>query len=111
MKIHRIDPDPSPIVREACQQMEVAEQTVQATLELYKRKGFIPPWTGYLAEKSGHIVGTCGFAGPPQNGEDSEKTWIRVSGNHRASRRWFDLEVAQMRCRSKEKVSSCVRRR
>ena len=80
MKLHRIDPDPSPMVREACQQMEVAEQTVQATLELYKRKGFIPPWTGYLAEKSGHIVGTCGFAGPPQNGE-AEIAYFTFPGN------------------------------
>ena len=68
MKLHRIDPDPSPIVREACQQMEVAEQTVQATLELYKRKGFIPPWTGYLAEDrskgSGLLVCLLGETNP-----------------------------------------------
>ena len=56
------------MVRNACPQTEVAEQIVEATLELYKRKGFIPPWTGYLAEKDRDIVGTCGFSGNENRG-------------------------------------------
>jgi ribosomal-protein-alanine N-acetyltransferase len=42
---------------------------LEQTIELYGRRGFDPPWTGYLAEEQGTWVGTCGFAGPPSNGE------------------------------------------
>jgi hypothetical protein len=80
MKLHGIDPDPSQMVRNACPQTEVAEQIVEATLELYKRKGFIPPWTGYLAEKDRQIVGICGFCGLPQNGE-AELAYFTFPGN------------------------------
>lgn len=69
MLLHRIDLQPSSVVRDACQQSDVVSQVVQATLDLYRRKGFVPPWTGYLAEQDGCIVGTCGFTGPPADGE------------------------------------------
>jgi RimJ/RimL family protein N-acetyltransferase len=44
---------------------EVLEQTVA----LYGRRGFHPPWIGYLATEQGTWVGTCGFAGQPKDGE------------------------------------------
>jgi [ribosomal protein S5]-alanine N-acetyltransferase len=64
----RIDPEPSPAVRDACE-LELVAQTVEATLDLYRRKGFVHAWACYLAEQEGRIVGTCGFAGPPVHGE------------------------------------------
>ena len=42
---------------------------LQATVALYGRKGFQPPWIGYLAVEAGEVRGSCGFAGPPENGE------------------------------------------
>ena len=48
---------------------EVVNQVIEATVALYERRGFVPPWTGYLALEGQEIVGTCGFAGPPHDGE------------------------------------------
>lgn len=80
MRLHRIDPRPSLYVRDACGQDDVVAQTVQATLDLYDRKGFVLPWVGYLAEKDARIVGSCGFAGPPMNGE-AEIAYFTFPGN------------------------------
>lgn len=44
-------------------------QVIQATVALYGRKGFQPPWIGYLGVEAGEVRGSCGFAGPPDNGE------------------------------------------
>ena len=33
--------------------------------EFYNLQGFTLPWTGYLAEQDGVIVGSCGFKGAP----------------------------------------------
>jgi ribosomal-protein-alanine N-acetyltransferase len=80
LHLHRIDPQPSPVVRDACAEHELVAQTIQATLDLYMRKGFFPPWTGYLAKKDARVVGCCGFASPPVNGE-AEIAYITVPGN------------------------------
>ncbi len=48
---------------------DVVAHIIQATCSLYQRRGFLPPWTGYLAVEDDRIVGTCGFAGPPSGGE------------------------------------------
>lgn len=80
MLLHRIDLQPSPCVRDASAQFEVVAQVVQANLDLYERKGFTPPWTGYLAEEEARIVGTCGFAGPPVDGE-AEIAYFTFPGN------------------------------
>ena len=48
---------------------DVLESVISATVDLYGRRGFIRPWTGFLAVSDGVVVGTCGFAGPPANGE------------------------------------------
>jgi len=42
---------------------------LELTNALYRRRGFEPPWIGYLAREEGVWVGTCGFAGPPAAGE------------------------------------------
>lgn len=42
---------------------------LSATLDLYQRRGYQPPWIGYVALEGQQIVGTCGFAAPPQGGE------------------------------------------
>ena len=75
--LHRIDPEPSSAVRSACAGLDVAAQAVQ---DLYRRRGFVPPWACYLAEKDARIVGTCGFAGPPIHGE-AEIAYFTFPGN------------------------------
>jgi len=67
-------------VRDACSGLEVAAWTVEVTLDLYRRKGFVPPWAGYLAEQDGRVVGSCGFAGPPVNAE-AEIAYFTFPGN------------------------------
>jgi RimJ/RimL family protein N-acetyltransferase len=47
----------------------VVAQTIQATLDLYARRGYQPPWIGHLALEDGLSVGGCGFAGPPAAAE------------------------------------------
>jgi ribosomal-protein-alanine N-acetyltransferase len=59
---------------------EVVTEVLQATVALYGRKGFVPPWTGYLAVEGHEIVGTCGFAGPPHAGE-VEIAYFTFPGN------------------------------
>jgi RimJ/RimL family protein N-acetyltransferase len=48
---------------------EVVAQVIEATVGLYERRGYLPPWIGYLAVEGEEVVGTCGFAGPPSAGE------------------------------------------
>jgi [ribosomal protein S5]-alanine N-acetyltransferase len=59
---------------------EVVGQVMEATLALYQRRGFVPPWTGYLAVEGDEVVGTCGFAGPPSAGE-VEIAYFTLPGN------------------------------
>lgn len=47
---------------------ELVRDVARATLELYERVGFEPPWIGYLALADGEPVGTCGFKSPPRDG-------------------------------------------
>lgn len=48
---------------------EVVKEVIESTVALYGRRGYQPPWIGYLAVEADEIVGTCGFAGPPNAGE------------------------------------------
>lgn len=59
---------------------DVVCQVIAATVALYERRGFLPPWTGYLAVEGDAIVGTCGFAGPPGAGE-AEIAYFTLPGN------------------------------
>lgn len=44
-------------------------EVIVATLALYARNGFHPPWIGYVAIEHDNVVGSCGFAAPPCNAE------------------------------------------
>ena len=46
---------------------EVVTQVIAATADLYARRGYEPPWIGYLAVENGTCVGMCGFKSPPQD--------------------------------------------
>ncbi|MCC7375677.1 MAG: GNAT family N-acetyltransferase [Verrucomicrobiales bacterium] len=46
-----------------------APDVIAATVDLYGRRGYRPPWTGYLAIRDNRCVGSCGFAHPPKDGE------------------------------------------
>ncbi len=59
---------------------EVVGQVIEATVALYERRGYVPPWTGYLAMEGDKIVGTCGFAGPPHASE-VEIAYFTLPGN------------------------------
>lgn len=48
---------------------EVVAPVIEANVALYERRGYLPPWIGYLALEAERVVGTCGFAGPPSEGE------------------------------------------
>lgn len=59
---------------------DVVVQIIEATVALYQRRGFVPPWIGYLAMQGDEIVGSCGFAGPPSEGE-VEIAYFTFPGN------------------------------
>ena len=47
----------------------VAEGVCVTTAALYKKVGFQPPWTGYLAVSDMAVVGTCAFTSAPRAGK------------------------------------------
>jgi RimJ/RimL family protein N-acetyltransferase len=57
-----------------------AAETVRATLALYDRRGYQPPWIGYLGMEGDRCVGACGFAAPPTDGE-LEIAYFTFPGN------------------------------
>lgn len=59
---------------------EVVTQVIAATADLYARRGYEPPWIGYLAIEGTAWVGGCGFAGPPKDGE-VEIAYFTFPGN------------------------------
>lgn len=69
MELVPIDREPAEAIRAACAGNEILDQTVKATLDLYGRRGFVPPWIGYLGRENGAFVGGCGFAAPAAGGE------------------------------------------
>jgi RimJ/RimL family protein N-acetyltransferase len=46
----------------------LCRETLQMTLDFYKRVGFTQPWICYYVEEDGHLVGCAGFKGPPLKG-------------------------------------------
>ena len=44
------------------------EPVIEAMLGLYRREGFVRPWTGYIAVADATPLGTCGFKSPPVEG-------------------------------------------
>ena len=47
----------------------LCKDSLQMTIDFYKRVGFVPPWIGYYAEIDGQLVGCAGIKGPPLNGK------------------------------------------
>jgi ribosomal-protein-alanine N-acetyltransferase len=43
-----------------------AAEALAATVQLYERVGFVPPWISYLAVSGSSAVGICGFVSAPQ---------------------------------------------
>lgn len=48
---------------------EVATEMCAATVSLYRKVGFNPPWVGYLALSGSDVVDTCSFVSQPQGGK------------------------------------------
>jgi [ribosomal protein S5]-alanine N-acetyltransferase len=42
-------------------------ETLQMSIDFYKRAGYDPPWIGYFVKLEGEIVGSAGFKGKPKN--------------------------------------------
>ncbi len=63
-----IDRQGEGVVRDLAQSDPTVAMVVEATLSLYARCGYQPPWQGYLAFIDGVCVGSCGFAAPPAEG-------------------------------------------
>ena len=42
-------------------------ETLQMSVDYYKKVGYFPPWIGYYALKDGYLVGSAGFKGRPKN--------------------------------------------
>ena len=59
---------------------DVLTQVIEATVALYARRGFEPPWIGYLGLEAQRWVGACGFTGPPADGE-LEIAYFSFPGN------------------------------
>jgi len=43
-------------------------ETIQMTIDFYKKVGFVQPWIGYYAKENGELVGSGGFKGKPIKG-------------------------------------------
>ena len=46
---------------------DIVNKVCEAYIDLYDRKGFTSPWTGYLAKLDDKIIGSCGFKSKPRN--------------------------------------------
>jgi RimJ/RimL family protein N-acetyltransferase len=69
MDLVPIDPAAGSFDAETLQANPALAEIVRATLDLYQRRGFQPPWIGYVGREDGVYVGGCGFASPPRDGE------------------------------------------
>ena len=47
----------------------LCKETLEMTIDFYKRVGFVPPWICYYAELNGQLVGSAGIKGQPVNGK------------------------------------------
>lgn len=66
--IHLIEIGPAGEVETDCPlPAGTADEIRNATADLYRRVGFVRPWTGYFSESRGRIVGACGFKSPPDS--------------------------------------------
>ena len=66
--IHLIEIGPAGEIETDCPLPARATDEIRnATADLYRRAGFVRPWTGYFAESQRRIVGACGFKSPPDS--------------------------------------------
>ncbi|HMQ48124.1 MAG TPA: GNAT family N-acetyltransferase [Saprospiraceae bacterium] len=63
------DPEKPIFASENCQLV------LQMMAEFYPQIGFHLPWVGYFIIKDDHIIGTCGFTGPPVNNRVEVSYW------------------------------------
>ena len=47
----------------------ICSETIQMTIDFYKKIGFKPPWIGYYVKENGNLVGAAGFYGKPIDGK------------------------------------------
>jgi [ribosomal protein S5]-alanine N-acetyltransferase len=80
MRLIPIDLNASGFARDLLHGDSAAAETVRATLALYQRRGYHPPWIGYLAFEEDRCVGGCGFAAPAEGGE-AEIAYFTFPGN------------------------------
>lgn len=59
---------------------ELGPMVVEATLEVYRRHGFVRPWVSYLSVIHNEPVGACAFKSPPANGR-VEISYFTFPGN------------------------------
>ncbi len=45
------------------------KESLQMTIDYYKKIGFNPPWIGYYAKLNNELVGSAGFKGNPKDGK------------------------------------------
>ncbi len=53
---------------QAFQANPICDESLGATIDYYKKIGFVPPWIGYYAEQNGALVGAAAFKGKPVDG-------------------------------------------
>lgn len=76
-----IDREPAGELRAAAQAVEPLGWVLQATLDLYERRGHQPPWTGYVWREGDVYLGSCGFAGPPDAAGEVEIAYFTFPGH------------------------------
>ena len=69
LRLVRIDRHGRPAAASVDIDQDIETKVCVATVALYDRVGFVPPWVGYLALRAGDVVGTCAFKGPPVDGQ------------------------------------------
>jgi RimJ/RimL family protein N-acetyltransferase len=47
----------------------LCKESLQMTIDFYKRIGFVPPWICYYVEVDGQLMGSAGIKGQPVNGK------------------------------------------
>jgi len=88
---------------------ELVQQVRAATRELYERRGYVPPWTCYLAvDDAGHAIGTCGFVGPPANGEVEVAYFTFPGGEGRGLATWMAGELVAIAAETLSDTASVI---
>lgn len=46
----------------------MCKDSIQMTIDFFKKIGYMPPWIGYFIEEEGKLVGNAAYKGKPVNG-------------------------------------------